>query len=682
MIDKTRTLLVTTALSYANGAIHLGHLLEQIQADIWVRFQRLQGHRVLFISGDDTHGAPVMLQAERLGVTPEQLIAQMQAEHQRDFKAFSISFDHYYTTHSPENQLLLETIYHRLQQQGVITSQTIEQLYDPQQQQFLSDRFIQGHCPRCEAADQYGDHCEQCGATYEATELHHPHSTLTGAVPVLRQSDHFFFDLPAFSDWLQTWTRSGSLPDTMVNKLQEWFHCGLKPWDITRDAPYFGFAIPDAPDQYFYVWLDAPIGYMAICQHFCQQQPTLSFEQLWSPESTAELYHFIGKDIVYFHSLFWPAVLKSAGFRLPTKIFVHGFVTVNGTKMSKSRGTFITAHTYLQHCDADYLRYYYAAKTTASIEDLDLHLEDFRQRVNSDLVNKIVNLAARCASFLQQQFANQLAATLFDPLLYQIFMDAEPLIAKAYNSRDCAKAIRQIQQLADRANAFIDQQAPWQLAKQPEQRERLHAVCSLGIHCFRLLMIYLKPVVPSLVQRAELFLNEELAWTAIHQPPLLNHRLNPFTPLLRRLEPGQIKAILEESASGSVATTAPTSSPAAADSSAYEPQATPITLDDFSRVDLRVARILQADVVPGADKLLKLQLDVGAAETRQVFAGIKSAYPPEALVGRLTIMVANLAPRKMRFGISEGMVLAAGAGGSEIFLLQPDSGAQPGMRVK
>lgn len=681
MIDNTRTLLVTTALPYANGPLHLGHLLEQIQADIWVRFQRLQGHQVTFLCADDAHGAPIMLKAQQLGVTPEQLIAQSQAEHQRDSKEFAISFDHYHTTHSPENQQLLETIYHRLQAQGVINSQTIEQLYDPQQQQFLPDRFIQGHCPRCQAADQYGDHCEQCGATYDAAELLQPRSTLTGAVPVLRQSEHYFFDLPRFSEWLPIWTRSGTLPDAVVNKLQEWFRSNLKPWDITRDAPYFGFAIPNAPDKYFYVWLDAPIGYMATCQHYCQQQPTLSFEQFWNPESTTELYHFIGKDIVYFHSLFWPAVLKSAGFRLPTKIFVHGFVTVNGTKMSKSRGTFIEARTYLQHCDADYLRYYYAAKSTASIDDLDLYLEDFRQRVNSDLVNKIVNLAARCASFLQKQFENQLAATLIDPLLYQAFVDAEPLIAEAYNSRDCAKAIRQIQQLADRANAFIDQQAPWQLAKQPEQREQLHAVCSLGIHCFRLLMIYLKPVVPALVQRAELFLNEELTWSGIQQP-LLNHQLNPFTPLLRRLEPTQIKALLESSSMESATDHCPGSPPAPTSSSttAKAPQA-PIDLDDFTRVDLRVARILQAEAVPGADKLLKLQLDLGG-ETRQVFAGIKSAYSPELLVGRLTIMVANLAPRKMRFGLSEGMVLAAGAGGSEIFLLQPDSGAQPGMRVQ
>jgi methionyl-tRNA synthetase len=679
MIDDARTLLVTTALPYANGPLHLGHLLEQIQADIWVRFQRLQGHQVIFICADDAHGAPIMLKAQQLSITPEQLIAQMQEEHQRDASEFSISFDHYHTTHSPENQQLLETIYHRLQAQGVITCQMIEQLYDPQQQQFLPDRFIQGHCPRCQAADQYGDCCEHCGATYDAAELLHPRSTLTGTVPVLRQSDHHFFDLPAFSEWLQAWTHSGTLPEAVINKLQEWFDAGLKPWDITRDAPYFGFAIPNSPHQYFYVWIDAPIGYMATCQHYCQQHPTLSFEQLWSPESPVELYHFIGKDIVYFHSLFWPAVLKSAGFRLPTKIFVHGFVTVNGTKMSKSRGTFMTARTYLRHCDADYLRYYYAAKSTPGIDDLDLHLEDFRQRVNSDLVNKIVNLAARCASFLQKQFNNQLAATIADPLLYQALVEAEPLIAEAYNHRDFAKVIRQILPLADRANAFIDQQAPWQLAKQPEQQERLHAVCSLGIHCFRLLMIYLKPVVPSLVQRAEAFLNEELTWSGIHHP-LLNHPLNSFTPLLRRLEQTQIEALLENpsttSATGHNSCPPQTTTPASC-----EPLAGLITFDDFSQVDLRVARILQAEAVPSSDKLLKLQLDLGG-ETRQVFAGIKSAYPPEALVGRLTIMVANLAPRKMRFGISEGMVLAAGAGGGEIFLLQPDSGAQPGMRVK
>jgi methionyl-tRNA synthetase len=679
MTNNHKTLLVTTSLPYANGPLHLGHLLEQIQADIWVRFQRLQGHQITFICADDAHGAPIMLKAQQLGVTPEQLIAQMQEEHQRDSKAFAISFDHYHTTHSPENQQLMETIYHRLQAQGVIKSKTIEQLYDPQQQQFLPDRFIQGHCPRCQAADQYGDYCEQCGATYEAAELLHPRSTLTGAVPVLQQSDHFFFDLPAFSDWLQDWTHSGTLPDAVVNKLQEWFRSGLKPWDITRDAPYFGFAIPNAPDKFFYVWLDAPIGYMATCQHYCQQQPSLSFEQFWNLESSAELYHFIGKDIVYFHSLFWPAVLKCAGFRLPTKVFVHGFVTVNGTKMSKSRGTFIEAHTYLQHCDADYLRYYYAARSSASIDDLDLHLEDFRQRVNSDLVNKIVNLAARCASFIQKQFDNRLAATIIDQPLLQAFVDADPLIAEAYNSRDSAKAIRQIQQLADRANAFIDQQAPWQLAKQPAQREQLQAVCSLGINCFRLLMIYLKPVVPTLVQRAEAFLNETLTWSGIQQP-LLNHQINPFIPLLRRLEPSQIAALLGSNTMESTTTPNSSSSQATTSTTSAPTEAT-ITLDDFSRVDLRVARILQAEAVPGADKLLKLQLDLGG-ERRQVFAGIKSAYSPEALVGRLTIMVANLAPRTMRFGISEGMVLAAGAGGSDIFLLQPDSGAQPGMRVK
>ncbi|MEW9891399.1 MAG: methionine--tRNA ligase [Candidatus Symbiodolus clandestinus] len=678
MTQKPRTLVVTTALPYANGPLHLGHLLEQIQADIWVRFQRLQGHRLFFFCAEDAHGTPIMVNAQRQGISPEQLIEEMQQRHRADSNGFSISFDHYYTTHSSHNQQLLETLYQRLQAQGLIHTQTIQQLYDLQQQQFLPDRFIQGECPRCQAADQYGDCCEQCGATYDATELGNPRSTLSGEIPVLRQTDHRFFDLPACSDWLATWTRSGVLPKPVANKLQEWFASGLKPWDITRDAPYFGFKIPDAPEKYFYVWLDAPIGYMATCQHFCQQHPeALNFEQVWQPDSPVELYHFVGKDIVYFHSLFWPAVLQCGGFRLPTQIFVHGFVTVDGAKMSKSRGTFLQAATFLQHIEADCLRYYLAAKSDSGIDDLDLQLTELMQRVNSELVNKVVNLAARCASFLNKRFANQLTEQLIDPELHQRFLAAEQPIAEAYHTREFAKAIRQIQQLADRANAFIDQHAPWQLIKQSEQHSRLQAISSQGIHCFRLLMTYLKPVTPELAARAEQLLKGELSWSSI-QKPWVSQEIAPFTPLLKRIEPAQIEALL---AAITITKPAITENTTAAAAPAIEAIADTIPLEIFSQVDLRVARILQAEAVPNADKLIKLLLDIGG-ETRQIFAGIKTAYQPEQLVGCLTVMVANLAPRKMRFGLSEGMVLAAGPGGQEIFLLQPDSGAKPGMRVK
>lgn len=687
MSSATRAMLVTCALPYANGALHLGHLLEQIQADIWVRFQRMQGHEVHFICADDAHGAPIMLKAQQQGITPEQLISIMQAQHQSDSNDFFIHFDNYHSTHSAENRQLVEDIYQRLQARGLITWRTIEQFYDPQQQQFLPDRFIQGGCPRCQAADQYGDNCECCGSTYAATELLNPHSTLSGATPVMKQSGHFFFNLPAVTDWLQCWTRSGTLPTAIMHKLQEWFESGLKPWDITRDAPYFGFEIPEAPGKYFYVWLDAPIGYMATFKHLCQQRTNLQFEHFWKADSTSELYHFIGKDIVYFHGLFWPALLVSAGFRTPSKLFVHGFITVNGAKMSKSKGTFIQARHYLQQLEPECLRYYYAAKTTAGIEDLDLNLEDFRQRVNSDIVNKLVNLASRCAGFIQNRFNGQLAATLADQVAYQPFIEAASLIAAAYETREFGKAMRHIMQLADSANHYIDQQAPWLLAKQSEQPEKtmqLQAVCSQGINSFRVLMTYLKPVMPSLAQRVEAFLNQELTWAGL-QKPLLNHTIGPYKTLFRRIESSQIESLLVLSAAEQCAAAAVTTVTSGVGSDQQsplpEPIAATISLEHFNQVDLRVARITQAEVVPSADKLLKLTLDLGGT-TRQVFAGIKCAYHPEELLGRLTIVVANLAARKMRFGISEGMVLAAGAGNSGIFLLQPDSGAQPGMRVR
>ncbi|MCW7763486.1 methionine--tRNA ligase [Photorhabdus luminescens] len=675
MSQVAKKLLVTCALPYANGPIHLGHMLEHIQADIWVRFQRMRGKEVHFICADDAHGTPIMLKAQQMGVAPEEMIATVNQEHHQDFTGFSVSYDNYHSTHSEENQAFSTKIYFELKKNGHIKSRTISQLYDPEKNMFLPDRFVKGSCPKCKSEDQYGDNCEVCGSTYSPTELINPRSAVSGATPEMRETEHFFFDLPAFSNMLQAWTRSGALQEQVANKMQEWFESGLQQWDITRDAPYFGFEIPDAPGKYFYVWLDAPIGYMGSFQNLCDKRGNLSFDEFWAKDSTADLYHFIGKDIVYFHSLFWPAMLEGSGYRKPTNVFVHGYVTVNGAKMSKSRGTFIKASTYLDHLDADCLRYYYAAKLSARIDDIDLNLEDFVQRVNSDIVNKVVNLASRNAGFINKRFNGKLADKLADPALYQQFIDGAKVIAEEFNNREFSKAIREVMALADLANRYVDEQAPWVVAKEEGRDADLQAICSMGINLFRVLMTFLKPVLPSLAERAEAFLNTELTWHGIEQP-LLDHQISAFKALFNRIDMDKVDAMVAASKE-SINTPQKVSGPLAED-----PIQDTIAFDDFAKVDMRVALIKQADFVEGSDKLLKLMLDLGG-ETRQVFSGIRSSYPdPKALEGRLTIMVANLAPRKMRFGISEGMVMAAGPGGKDIFLLSPDSGAQPGMQVK
>ncbi|GAB7213562.1 methionine--tRNA ligase [Dickeya oryzae] len=676
MTQVANKILVTCALPYANGPIHLGHMLEHIQADIWVRYQRMRGNQVHFICADDAHGTPIMLKAQQMGVAPEQMIATVSQEHQQDFAGFNISYDNYHSTHSEENRELSGLIYRRLKENGFIKNRTISQLFDPEKSMFLPDRFVKGTCPKCKAPDQYGDNCEVCGATYSPTELIDPKSAVSGATPVMRESEHFFFDLPAFSDMLQSWTRSGALQEQVANKMQEWFDAGLQQWDITRDAPYFGFEVPDAPGKYFYVWLDAPIGYMGSFKNLCDKRGDLSFDEFWRKDASTELYHFIGKDIVYFHSLFWPAMLEGSGFRKPTNLFVHGYVTVNGAKMSKSRGTFIKADTYLKHLDADCLRYYYAAKLSSRIDDIDLNLEDFVQRVNADIVNKVVNLASRNAGFINKRFDGQLADSLADPALYQTFIDAAQTIAEAYSSRESSKAVREIMALADLANRYVDEQAPWVVAKQEGRDADLQAICSMGINLFRVLMTYLKPVLPSLAERAEAFLQTELRWDSLSQP-LTNHRVGTFKALFNRIDIAQVQGMVDTSKEEAAAAAKPASGPLA-----DNPIQDTIDFADFDKVDMRVALIQKAELVDGSDKLLRLTLDLGG-QTRQVFSGIRAAYPdPSALEGRLTVLVANLAPRKMRFGVSEGMVMAAGPGGKDIFLLSPDSGAQPGMQIK
>lgn len=670
-------MLVTCALPYANGSIHLGHMLEHIQADIWVRYQRMRGHQVHFVCADDAHGTPIMLKAQQLGITPEEMIAAVSKEHQADFAGFNISFDNYHSTHSDENRELAELIYGRLQAGGKIKSRTISQLFDPEKSMFLPDRFVKGTCPKCKSPEQYGDNCDSCGATYSPTELIDPKSAVSGATPVMKDSEHFFFDLPQFEKWLAEWVRgSGAIQEEMANKMQEWFESGLQQWDITRDAPYFGFEIPGAPGKYFYVWLDAPIGYMASFKNLCNKRGDIDFDSYWKADSEAELYHFIGKDIAYFHCLFWPSMLEGAGFRKPTKVNVHGYVTVNGAKMSKSKGTFIKASTYLNHLDPECLRYYYAAKLNSRIDDLDLNLDDFVARVNADVVNKLVNLASRNAGFIAKRFGGKLAATCAEPELYAEFANARTAIAEAYESREFSRAIREIMALADKANRYVDDKAPWVIAKQEGADAELQAVCSVGINLFRVLMAYLKPVMPLLAERAEAFLAETLSWDGVEMP-LVDHTVAPFKALFSRIEPAKIEAMIEASKEDLAKEQAPKVSGPLAD----DPISETISYDDFAKIDLRVALIKKAEAVPEAEKLLKLQLDIGG-ETRQVFAGIKSAYNPEDLEGKLTVMVANLAPRKMRFGMSEGMVLAAGPGGKDLWILEPQEGAQPGMRVK
>lgn len=674
MENSKRKILVTSALPYANGSIHLGHLVEYIQTDIWVRFQKLCGHECYYICADDAHGTPIMLRAQKEGLAPEEMIAHFNIEHQADFADFAIEFDNYYSTHSPENQQFSNLIYKGLNEGGHVERHTICQFYDPVEKMFLPDRFIRGECPHCGAKEQYGDSCEVCSKTYNPTELKNPVSAISGATPVEKDSEHLFVNLSNFETMLREWTSSGSLQPEVLHKLEEWFKVGLQAWDISRDAPYFGFEIPDEPGKYFYVWLDAPIGYMASFKNLCDKEQ-IDFEEFWGKGSQAELYHFIGKDIIYFHTLFWPAMLSGGGFRKPTAVFVHGFLTVDGEKMSKSRGTFINARTYLNHLKPEYLRYYFAAKLGNGVDDVDLNLDDFLHRVNADLVGKFVNIASRCSGFITKRFNGQLAPELADTALYQQFIDEGDAIAKTYESRDYNKVVRDIMVLADHANQYINEHKPWNIAKQEGKKAELQAVCSQGINLFRVLMGYLAPILPMMTIEVEEFLAAPISW----QPePLLAHSINAFKPLITRITQKQIDALIDAS-KDSLAR--PIKQPAVRDSSS-ELNRDLIGYDEFSKIDLRIARIVKAEHVEGAQKLLRLSLDVGEDKPRNVFAGIKDAYAPEQLIGRLTVMVANLSPRKMRFGVSEGMVLAAGPGKKDLFLLSPDEGAQPGMRVK
>ena len=674
MPTDRRTILVTSALPYANGSIHLGHMLEYIQTDIWVRYQKQSGHRCVYVCADDAHGTAIMLRAETLGITPEELIADVRAEHEADFNGFHIGFDHYSSTHSEANRRYSELIYSRVRDAGGIAVRIISQLFDPEKELFLADRYVKGTCPKCGVDDQYGDNCEACGATYQASELKNPKSTLSGATPVLKDSEHLFFELGKHTEFLKEWTRSGRLQPEVANKLAEWIEGGLKSWDISRDAPYFGFEVPDHPGTYFYVWLDAPIGYMGAFKEWCDTND-FDFDSVWGPESDAEVYHFIGKDIVNFHCLFWPAMLNQANFRTPTGVNVHGFVTVDGRKMSKSRGTFIKARTYLDHLDPEYLRYYFATKLSARVEDIDLSLEDFVQKVNSDLVGKLVNIASRTAGFIGKKFDGQLGPELSNPELIDAIRAKGPEIRDAFEKREFSKATREIMALADDVNAWIADAAPWQLAKNDDTLDQVQPICTTAINAFRLLTLYLQPVMPTLAAKVEAFLNvDSQSYDTLHDT-LLDHQIETFTPLLTRIELKDVKAMIRPDVTE---IKEPAKTKVASD---IEPFAPECTLDDFSKVDLRIATIVAAEAVKGADKLLQLTLDLGG-ETRQVFSGIKAAYQAEDLVGRQTVMIANLAPRKMKFGVSEGMVLAAGPGGSEIYLLEPDQGAQAGQRIR
>lgn len=692
----TRKILVTSALPYANGSIHLGHLVEYIQTDIWVRFQKMQGHTVHYVCADDTHGTPIMLRAEKEGITPEALIEKVHAEHSQDFADFLVQFDNYYSTNSEENRQLSGNIYRALKANGKIATKTIEQYFDPVKSMFLPDRFIKGECPKCHAKDQYGDNCEVCGSTYSPTDLLNPYSAVSGATPVRKETEHYFFKLSECVDFLREWTRSGTLQAEAANKMSEWVgevgENKLSDWDISRDAPYFGFEIPDAPGKYFYVWLDAPIGYMASFKNLCaksqqaadgSQEPGLDFDEYWKKDSSTELYHFIGKDILYFHALFWPATLKYSGHRTPTQVFAHGFLTVNGEKMSKSRGTFITARSYLDHVkNPEYLRYYYAAKLNGSMEDIDLNLEDFVARVNSDLVGKYINIASRTAGFIAKKFDNKLIAAKH--AVIDDMRAAAPAIAEAFAARDFARALREIMKLTDAANAYVAEAAPWVVAKDDSKAAELHAICSNALEMFRLLTIYLKPVLPNIAAAVEAFLNvQPLQWADVTQG-LDAQTIQPYNHMVTRLDGKQIEAMVEANKE-SLQAAAPANTEAKVEAKAETKAAEEgdyISIDDFAKVDLRIAKIVSAEHVEGAEKLLKLLLDIGEEKPRQVFAGIKSAYDPATLVGRLTVMVANLAHRKMKFGMSEGMVLAASDERGGPYILSPDSGAQAGMRVK
>lgn len=671
-MSKKRKILVTSALPYANGPIHMGHLVEYLQTDIWVRYQKLRGHDCIYVCASDAHGTPIMLKARELGISPEQLTEQLSAEFVKDFSDFGVDFDNYHTTHSPENEAIVVEMFTALRDNGDIYTRTIEQAFDEKEGMFLPDRFVRGTCPRCKSEDQYGDACEVCGATYTPADLLDPVSVLSGTAPIKRDSEHYFFKLSQYEERLRTWISNAKLDKNVIAKLEEWFEAGLRDWDISRDAPYFGFRIPGTDDKYFYVWLDAPVGYMASFRNLCAKRDDLNFDDYWNTDSDAEVYHFIGKDIMYFHTLFWPAVLQGSGFRTPTSVFAHGFLTVNGQKMSKSRGTFIKARTYLDNLNPSLLRYYYAAKLGPTIEDIDLNLEDFVARVNSDLVGKLINIASRCAGFISKRFDGQLAASLPDDALFAEFAAASETVATHYERREYSKAMRVIMTLADKANRYIDDKKPWVMIKREDKLSDVQLACTQGLNMFRSLMIYLMPVIPDVANDARAFFNEDRWQWQDASTPLLGATLAKFKPLLTRVEADQVQRMIEQSRES-------TPVPEAEEKDRSEDST--ISIDDFMKVDLRIARIEKAESVEGADKLLALTLDVGDSSC-QVFAGIKAAYDVDSLVGRHVIVVANLAPRKMRFGVSEGMVLAAGPGGEDIFLLSADKGAKPGMRVK
>ena len=672
----SRKILVTSALPYANGGLHLGHMLEYVQTDIWVRYQRMAGNQCQWVWADDGHGTPIMLKAEAEGVSPLELITRFKSEHERDIKGFLLSPDNFHTTHSEENREMAELIYTRLRDAGHIVKRTIKQLYDAEKTMFLPDRYVKGICPNCGAADQYGDNCEVCSATYAATELKEPVSQVSGTTPELRDSEQYFFALSQFGDMLKEWTASGTLQPEVANKLKEWLESGLQDWDISRNAPYWGFEIPDAPGKYFYVWLDAPIGYIASHKHLSARTGE-DWEASWKEGSDVELYHFIGKDITNFHCLFWPAMLQGAGFRKPTGVFCHGFLTIDNLKMSKSRGTSITIETWLKHLQPEYLRYYFASKLTGSVVDLNMNFDDFTTRCNSDLVGKVVNIASRCAGFITKKFDGKLSATYPEAALdnYELFASAQQIIGDYYEQREYGKAMREIMILAEHANTYINDAEPWVKIKDPEKAAEVQDICTIGLNYFRAIMTYLSPVLPDTARKTEEFLSTSLTLEALQQP-LANHTINTYKPMMTRVESSQIDKILEDTKKS-----APVTTLASVSSADFEPLKPEIEIDDFNKVDLRVAVITNAQAVEGADKLVELTLDIGL-DTRTVFAGIKAAYTPEDLIGRRTVMVANLKPRKMRFGLSSGMVLAAGPGGSDLFILTPDEGATAGMRVK
>ncbi|WP_371687752.1 methionine--tRNA ligase [Snodgrassella alvi] len=684
-MTQQRKILVTSALPYANGNIHLGHMVEHIQTDIWVRFQKARGHECYYVCADDTHGTPVMLAAQKQGISPEEMITRVREDHLADFSGFGIGYDNYYSTHSPENEALSRSIYLALKANGKIESRTIEQLFDPEKNLFLPDRFVKGECPKCHAKDQYGDNCEVCGTTYSPTELIKPYSAISGATPVLKESEHFFFKLGECADYLKQWTAGSTqlangrmqshLQAEALNKMKEWLDDdNLSDWDISRDAPYFGFEIPDAPGKYFYVWLDAPIGYMASFKNLCTRIG-VDFEQWFQPNTDTEMYHFIGKDILYFHALFWPATLKYANLRAPTGVFAHGFLTVDGQKMSKSRGTFITARSYLeQRLNPEWLRYYFAAKLNSKIEDLDLNLNDFIARVNSDLVGKYVNIAARAAGFISKRFQNKLTDVSTSSLLPQLQAQSEA-IAVSYEAREYARALREIMSLADVVNEYVDANKPWELARQEGQEARLQQVCSELINAFRILTVYLSPVLPQLAAEAAAFLNvAPLKWSDSISVLPAGHSINTYQHLMQRVEQKQIDDLI-------VANRQNIQPTAEVPAASYEPVAATASFDDFMKIDMRVAKVMSCEKVEGSSKLLKFQVDLGF-EQRTIFSGIAASYPePEKLVGRMVIVVANFAARKMaKFGMSEGMITSA-AGNGKLFLLDVDSGAKPGMKV-